>query len=375
MSAAVVFKKDEQSNSAELVLSGEWLLEAHLDNRADVLGKFADPGFKHVTLNGREITRWDSQLVAFLVHVLSLCEKNKVTYALADFPEGIDALLALAFAVPEHTQVKQAGQKESFLVFLGNVSLRSWAATQAAYLFARQTYASVIRLLLKRAVVRKVDILSEIQDAGAKAFPIVSLICFLVGLILAFVGSIQLKMFGAQIYVSSLVAIAVTRVMGAIMGGVIMAGRTGASYAATLGSMQVNEEVDALKTMGISPFDFLVLPRVLALSLMMPLLTVYADLMGIMGGAFVGIFMLDLSPEDYFRMTLKALSMKNVIIGIVHGSVYGVIIALCGCYQGINCGRNASAVGYATTSAVVNSIVWMTVATAILTFIFSVFGV
>lgn len=117
MSAAVVFKKDEQSNSAELVLSGEWLLEAHLDNRADVLGKFADPGFKHVTLNGREITRWDSQLVAFLVHILSLCEKNKVTYTLADFPEGIDALLALAFAVPEHTQVKQAGQKESFLVF------------------------------------------------------------------------------------------------------------------------------------------------------------------------------------------------------------------------------------------------------------------
>ena len=113
----------------------------------------------------------------------------------------------------------------------------------------------------------------------------------------------------------------------------------------------------------------------LALSLMMPLLTVYADLMGIMGGAFVGIFMLGLSPEDYFRMTLKALSMKNIIIGIVHGSVYGVIIALCGCYQGINCGRNASAVGYATTSAVVNSIVWMTVATAILTFIFSVFGV
>lgn len=373
--AAAVLKKDEQNNSAELVLSGEWLLEAHLDNRADILGEFADPRFAHVVLNGKEITRWDSQLVAFLVHVLSLCKKRKVTYTLADFPEGIESLLTLAFAVPEHAQAEQAAQKESFLVFLGNVSLRCWDATRAAYWFARQTYASVIRFLLKRAVVRKVDILSEIQDAGAKAFPIVSLICFLVGLILAFVGSIQLKMFGAQIYVSSLVAIAVTRVMGAIMGGVIMAGRTGASYAATLGSMQVNEEVDALKTMGISPFDFLVLPRVLALSLMMPLLTVYADLMGIMGGAFVGIFMLGLSPEDYFRMTLKALSMKNIIIGIVHGSVYGVIIALCGCYQGINCGRNASAVGYATTSAVVNSIVWMTVATAILTFIFSVFGV
>jgi phospholipid/cholesterol/gamma-HCH transport system permease protein len=182
-------------------------------------------------------------------------------------------------------------------------------------------------------------------------------------------------MFGAEIYVSSLVAIAVTRVMGAIMGGVIMAGRTGASYAATLGSMQVNEEVDALKTMGISPFDFLIMPRVLALSLMMPLLVVYADLMGILGGAFVGIFMLGLSAEDYFQMTLKALLMRNIVIGIIHGAVYGVIIAICGCYQGINCGRNASAVGSATTSAVVYSIVWMTIATAILTFIFSVCGV
>ena len=182
-------------------------------------------------------------------------------------------------------------------------------------------------------------------------------------------------MFGAEIYVSSLVALAVTRVMGAIMAGVIVAGRTGASYAATLGSMQVNEEIDALKTMGVSPFDFLVLPRVLALSLMMPLLIVYADLMGILGGAFVGILMLGLSPDDYFRMTLKALLMRNVLIGIVHGAVYGVIISLCGCYRGVTCGRNASAVGFATTSAVVDSIVFMTVATAVLTVIFSVCGV
>ena len=372
MSAGALFKKDEQNKSADLILSGQWLLDDHLENKKEILENFNAPDFVRITLNGKAIDQWDSQLVAFLVRILSLCKKNKIDYVLKDFPEGIDSLLELAFAVPEHVDSRPAAFKESFLVYLGKLSLHSWAAMRTAYLFSRQTYAAFVRFLMKKAVVRKTDIWSEIQEAGLNALPIVSLICFLVGLILAFVGSIQLKLFGAQIYVSSLVAIAVTRVMGAIMGGVIMAGRTGASYAATLGSMQVNEEIDALKTMGISPFDFLVLPRVLALSLMMPLLTVYADLMGIMGGAFVGIFMLDLSPEDYFRMTLKALSMKNIIIGIIHGSVYGVIIALCGCYQGINCGRNASAVGYSTTSAVVYSIVWMTVATAFLTFIFSV---
>ena len=370
-----VLKKDPQTGTAVFSFSGEWLIASPVKDWDALLDDFGRQEFKQVSLNGNGITAWDSQLIAFLVRVIGMCKKKGVSYQLSDFPEGINSLLALAFAVPEHPDTRPVPYRDSFLTVLGKTALNSWESIKSAYSFARSAYLSFIRLLLKRAVVRKVDMISEIQEAGASALPIVSLICFMVGLILAFVGSIQLKLFGAQIYVSSLVAIAITRVMGAIMAGVIMAGRTGASYAATIGSMQVNEEVDALETMGISPFDFLVLPRMLALSLMMPLLTVYADMMGIMGGAFVGIFMLGLSPEDYFRMTLSALSMKNIIIGIVYGSTYGIIIALCGCYQGIFCGRNASAVGRATTSAVVLSIVWMTVATAILTFFFNFFGV
>ena len=374
MPANVVLKKN-QDRSAALLLSGEWSLKEGIDNRDAVVATVENPDFDRIDLDGGRITQWDSLLTSFLIRIIEACRKNKVAYTLNNFPSGVDSLLALAFAVPKHTEPVKAVQYESFLSHLGRTALRFWEKTKNVWAFISVTYASLGRFLSGRAVVRKEDLLSELQQAGANAFPIVSLICFLVGLILAFVGSIQLKLFGAQIYVSSLVAISVTRVMGAIMTGVIMAGRTGASYAATLGSMQVNEEVDALKTMGISPFDFLVLPRVFALSLMMPLLVVYADLMGVLGGAFVGIFMLGLSPEDYIRMTMKALLMKNIIIGIVHGAVYGVIIALCGCYQGINCGRNASAVGSATTSSVVWSIVWMTVATAVLTFIFSVCGV
>ena len=374
MAADLVLKKNPD-RSAELVFSGEWVLNAVVENRDAVLAAFEKPEFNQVTFNGREITDWNSELTALLVHLLKLCQKNNVGYVLKDFPAGVDSLLKLAFAVPQHIAAVQTVRNEPFVTVLGIVILNFWEETKSVFAFSRRICDSFKRFFSRRAVVRKQDILIEVQRAGVEAFGIVSLICFLVGLILAFVGSIQLKMFGAQIYVSSLVAIAVTRVMGAIMTGVIMAGRTGASYAATLGSMQVNEEVDALKTMGVSPFDFLVMPRVLALTLMMPLLTVYADLMGILGGAFVGIFMLGLSPEDYFRMTLKALLMRNILIGIVHGAVYGVIIAVCGCYQGINCGRNASAVGSATTSAVVYSIVWMTIATAVLTFLFTVSGV
>jgi phospholipid/cholesterol/gamma-HCH transport system permease protein len=205
--------------------------------------------------------------------------------------------------------------------------------------------------------------------------PIVSLISLLVGLILAFVGAIQLKMFGAQVYVASLVGIAMVRVMGAIMTGIIMAGRTGASFAAQLGTMQVNEEIDALKTMGFSPMEFLVLPRMLALIVMMPLLCVYADLMGMLGGFLVGVGMLDLGVMEYYNMTKVTVKLSYLWIGLSYGAVFGALVALSGCMRGMQCGRSASAVGDATTSAVVTGIVSIIVATAIITIIYSVLGI
>ena len=183
----------------------------------------------------------------------------------------------------------------------------------------------------------------------------------LVGLILAFVGAVQLKMFGAQIFVANLVGIATVREMGAIMTAIIMAGRTGAAYAAQLGTMQVNEEIDALTTLGIPPMDFLVLPRMLALLLMMPLLCIYADLMGILGGAIVGIGMLDITAVQYFKQTQAAIDLTNISLGISKSMVFAVIVALSGCMRGMQCGRSASAVGDAATSAVVTAIVWIIV--------------
>jgi phospholipid/cholesterol/gamma-HCH transport system permease protein len=165
------------------------------------------------------------------------------------------------------------------------------------------------------------------------------------------------------------------RAMGAIMTGIIIAGRTGAAFAASIGTMQVNEEIDALQTTGVSPMDFLVLPRVLALSLMMPLLTVYADLMGILGGMVVGVFGLDLSAMEYYQETKKAVGLTNVWIGLFSGFVYGVLVAMAGCMRGMRCGRSASAVGDATTSAVVTSIVSIVVATAVITVLCNVLGI
>jgi phospholipid/cholesterol/gamma-HCH transport system permease protein len=208
-----------------------------------------------------------------------------------------------------------------------------------------------------RARFRMSDLLVVIQDCGPRALGIVSLISFLIGLILAFVGAVQLQQFGASIYVANLVAIAMTREIAGIMTAIVMAGRTGAAFAAQLGTMNTNQEIDALSTMGISPMEFLVLPRMLALILMMPLLTIYADLVGILGGAVVGMGMLGLGSVEYFEQTRGAVSLASFFIGVSKSVVFGILVALVGCLRGMQSGRSAAAVGLAATSAVVTSIV------------------
>jgi phospholipid/cholesterol/gamma-HCH transport system permease protein len=193
--------------------------------------------------------------------------------------------------------------------------------------------------------------------------------------ILAFLGSIQLVQFGAQIYVADLVGIGMARDMAAMMVGIILAGRTGAAFAAQLGTMQVNEEIDALSTLGLSPMEFLVLPRVLALVVMTPLLCLYANFMGIMGGAAVGVTFLDLPAVTYLQETELAVRPTDFTTGLIKGAVYGVVVAIAGCLRGMQCGRSSAAVGEATTSAVVTSIVFIVLSMAVLTVIYDALGV
>jgi phospholipid/cholesterol/gamma-HCH transport system permease protein len=213
-----------------------------------------------------------------------------------------------------------------------------------------------------------------VQEAGADALPIVSLVTFLVGLILAFIGENQLARFGAKIYVADLVGLAMVIQVAAIITAIVLAGRTGAAFAAQLGTMQVNEEIDALRTLGISPMDFLVLPRMLALILMTPLLAVYANVMGILGGAFVAAIIGDLTLTEYLNETQKAIGWNHIIQGLISATVYGAIVAVSGCLRGMQCGRSASAVGLATTSAVVTAIVFIVMAAGVLTIIFNTLG-
>lgn len=354
-------------------LSGAWRLENRLPGLGDVEEALArNASARQLMLETDELTAWDSGLVAFVLKLIQFCEGKAVTVDRQSLPVGVARLIALATAVPERKTVAPA-PAPSWLARLGLASLAGWDSVLVAVRFVGEATLAFGRLLRGAADFRWADVLEMIEACGPRALPIVTLISFLVGLILAFMGAVQLQTFGAAVYVADLVAVAATREMGCLMIGIIMAGRTGAAFAAQLGTMRVNEEIDALVTMGISPMDFLVLPRMLALILMMPLLTVYADLLAILGGAFVGVNMLGLGVVEYAERTSSALTLTNFFLGVIKGSVFGVLVALSGCLRGIQCGRSAAAVGLAATSAVVTAIVLIVVAEGLFAVVLNAF--
>jgi len=287
----------------------------------------------------------------------------------------VQALLNLARAVPERAGARRTAQQKSALATIGKAVLNGLKDAKGLLAFIGETILAFISLIRGKARFRTVDIFLCIQDAGPSALPIVTLISLLVGLILAFVGAVQLAMFGAQIYIADLVGLSTVREMGALMTAVIMSGRTGAAYAAQLGTMNVNSEIDALKTMGISPMEFLVLPRMLGLVLMMPLLCLYADLMGMLGGAMVTVSAFDVSLIQYYNETQKAVHLADFGIGLFKSLVFAALIATASCMRGMQCGRSASAVGDAATAAVVNSIVYIVVADSVITLICDRLGI
>jgi phospholipid/cholesterol/gamma-HCH transport system permease protein len=283
-------------NTLVVRLAGDWTIGANIPS-VDEVDKQVDSGLpvQILTFDTQGLGRWDSGLITFLLKVFDRCSQRQIDADRTGLPEGVRRLLNLATAVPEKKDARKTAVQEPFLVQIGKASMNVARQVTGLTVFLGEATIAFSRFLVGKAKFRRTDLWLTIQQCGADALPIVSLISFLVGLILAFVGAVQLAMFGAQIYIANLVGIAMAREMGAIMTGIIMAGRTGAAFAAQIGTMQVNEEVDALTTMGISPMEFLVLPRMLALILMMPLLCLYSDLVGILGGFVVGTGMFDIT--------------------------------------------------------------------------------
>jgi len=367
---------DVDTNALLVRLIGDWRLKGGLPTTTAVKVRLdsANPPSR-LYFDAAELGHWDSGLLAFLNALQDVCRIHQVDFDAGQLPEGARRLLKLASAVAERKGARRAAERIDLLTLVGRGWLDIAKSTGEMMQFLGEALQSFGRLLLGRARFRRSDLVDVIFECGAAALPIVTLISFLVGLILAFVGAVELKQFGAEIYVADLVGIAMAREMGALMTAIIMSGRTGAAFAAQLGTMQVNEEIDALSTFGLSSMDFLVLPRMIALIVMMPLLCVYSDLMGIVGGALVGIGMLHISVTSYLNETLHGMGLMDFAIGIFKSSAFGVVVAICGCMRGIQSGRSASSVGLAATSAVVTAIVLIIVIDGVFAVVTATIGI
>ena len=352
------------------MLTGEWMLE-HATPRFDGLVEASSgadaPGSGPVRTVGFDATglgAWDSSLLIFLLQGEAWCEARGIAFDATGLPEQIVHLLALARAVPERV-VTVAEPGISRVAKLGHAALSAWQASLAAATFTGAVADSFGRLLLRRVRLRWRDFWVVVQSNSSGALPIVTLIALLVGVIIAFLGVVVLRRFGAGYYVSYLVGYGMLREMGALMTGIILAGRTGAGFAAELGSMKITEEIDAFRTLGVSPIDHLVLPRMLGLFVMMPLLTIYADFVGIVGGMVVAVTLLDLSPTQFVGGLLTAVTLSDGLLGIAKSVVFGLIIGLAGCMKGMQTGSDAGAVGRSATSAVVMGITLIIVANTV----------
>lgn len=333
-----------------LELSGDW----HSGVRPEISGN--EPDRAPDRYEAANLGAFDSTLPAFLLaRIRGSAKDDTGSPSLDGLPDDLHGLMELALSVPEESEAKTKTAETNELGKLGTHSLNAWRGFMDVAEFTGLSLCSMARFLAGRARFRGDEFWGIVQQCGAGALPIVSLISFLIGLILAFVGNVQLANFGASLYVADLVGIAMVREMGVVMTAIIMSGRTGAAFAAHIGSMKANQEIDALRTFGFNPFDFLVLPRILALVLMMPLLTMYANCIGILGGMLVGSAV-GIPPVLYWHETLTVVTMENAFLGVFKSVFFGVVIAVSGCLQGMNAESSSAGVGKATTRAVVASI-------------------
>lgn len=353
-----------QDNAWVLGLGGEW--RGHPGALPDLPGALVRG---EVRFDTTALRSWDVAFASILWQRLSALTRPPVRIDLQGLPEGLRDILSMALT--EESPAPAAPRARAGRIQTLGVGTQAWWDDgRRSLTFIGEVLLSVARLLRGRSGMRWGDLAWQIEQTGPRSLPIVALVSFLVGLIVAYMGAAQLQRFGAQNFIADLVTVGVVREVAALLVGIVLAGRVGAAFAAQIGSMRANEEVDALATLGVNPVDFLVLPRVLALLVVGPLLTAFAALVGMAVGWLVAVGIYGVTPLEYVVASAQALTLPHVLVGLLKGTVYAVLVALAGCLQGMSAGRSAQAVGDATTAAVVQAIVWMVVVASVLTVLF-----
>jgi phospholipid/cholesterol/gamma-HCH transport system permease protein len=369
--AAEVRVVTSASGEGLVTLGGVWNVTAEKPDWTP--DRFSAQGRTVRVMLAEDLGEWDSSLLLFVHELRSEVQRAGGVCDTSGLPESMQGMLSQFSTACE--QVRPEDRSRNLLGAVGEATQDVLEKAREIARFVGECVLSGVHLVKNPHKFRLRDCLDEMQQCGAMSLPIVSLIGLLVGLILAYQAAVLMRQFGADIYVADAVGLAMVREMGAMMTGVILAGRTGAAFAATLGNMRANDEIDALETLGIRPVDFLVMPKIVALALMMPLLALYANFMGIFGGMFVSLTILDIPPAAYWVQTMSAIDLSDMASGLIKAAAFGLLVGLTGCHRGLLAERSAAGVGRAATSAVVMALLLIILADAFFAVAFNILGI
>jgi phospholipid/cholesterol/gamma-HCH transport system permease protein len=339
--------------TARVALCGDWVARADGVDFA-AAKQVIRPGVKIIAFDAARLGHWDSGLIAFLINLRDAANSHSVAFDEEGLPRAAQRLLHLLSAPAAKTPQRPP---TTVLDRIGLWAIDIWIEGVEVSALVGDVVLRGAVALSGRAAMRTSDLIDAMYDAGVGALSIVALVGVLVGGILAFIGASELSKFGAGIYVANLVAVGMVREMAALVTAIIMAGRTGGAYAAQIAAMEGAQEIDALRALGIPVFDYLILPKVLALSAMMPILYLYGCMIGIFGGLCVGAATLHVTAVSFFVEAQKSLSGVAFSLGLAKSLCFGAFIAVVACRVGLRAQRNAAAVGAAATTAVVVGIV------------------
>lgn len=368
----------EEGSDLLINLGGSWCIGSLLPDTRGIVRQVEEAeGERIIRFRLEDGIQYDTALASFIFRLARIADMKGFSIDLDPLPEQLKRLLDLGSKVPEKADAGKKPKRESggWVAQLGAEILERIYGMLEIATFTGEWVLALIKLLSGKARLRWEDFWQILRTVSLDALPIVALISFLVGAIISFLGAVTLKQFGAEFAVSYLVGYGILREMGAIMTGIILAGRTGAAFAAQIGSMKINEEIDALRTLGISPIEFIVLPRLLALFLMMPLLTLYSNVIGILSGWIVAEGLMGVPGPVFFSEMQSVLGLGDFLLGMVKSFVFGILVATAGCLRGLQCGSGAGAVGVATTRAVVAGITLIVFSNAVIDWAAATLGV
>lgn len=326
-----------------------------LDSLSEVMTKQKP---SRVTFDLAAVNQIDDYGALLLFEIGQLVHGRQGECSIVNADKNAETLLSLVGFYSQYINTRNVPKKDkaSHLVRIGGAIIDLALNLRFMISFIGSVIISIGKVLMQPRRLRIEDMIVYMKQTGVDALPVVGMISFLLGLIIAFMSSIQFKQFGANIYVASLVAFSMVSELGPIMTAIVVAGRSGSAYAAEIGTMKISEEVDALFAMGFNPTVFLVVPRIFSAVIVIPILTIFSDISAISGGMLIGVFMLDLSPNTYITETLNILTIQDFLWGAMKSVVFSILIAMIGCLRGFRASGGASAVGSAATSAVVASI-------------------